>query len=390
LAETYSAHNYHPLPVVLSRGEGVWVWDVEGKKFMDMLSSYSALNQGHLHPAIIKAATEQMARLTLTSRAFHNDRFGAFCELICKIAGQESALLMNSGAEAVETAIKAARKWGYKVKGVAADKAEIIVCTNNFHGRTTTVVGFSSEDQYREGFGPFSAGFKMIPYDDIEVLRGAITPNTVGFLVEPIQGEAGVIVPADGYLKQASEVCKANKVLLMLDEIQTGLGRTGKLFCYEYEGAKPDVLIVGKALGGGVFPVSAMLSGKEVMDVFTPGDHGSTFGGNPLACAIGIAALNVIVDEDLPRKAEESGRYFMEKLLEIESPHVKEVRGKGLLIGVVVEESSGTARPLCEHLMKLGILAKETHHQVIRFAPPLVITKDEIDWALERIEQVLR
>jgi len=390
LAETYSAHNYHPLPVVLSRGEGVWVWDVEGKKFMDMLSSYSALNQGHLHPAIIKAASEQMGKLTLTSRAFHNDRFGAFCELICKVAGQESVLLMNAGAEAVETAVKAARKWGYKVKGVPADKAEIIVCRNNFHGRTTTIVGFSSEDQYRDGFGPFAAGFKMIPYDDIEALRNAITPNTVAFLVEPIQGEAGIIVPADGYLKQASEILKANNVLLMLDEIQTGLGRTGKLFCYEYEGVKPDILIVGKALGGGVFPVSAMLSGKEVMDVFTPGDHGSTFGGNPLACAIGIAALNVIVDEDLPRKAEETGRYFMGKLARIESPHIKEIRGKGLLVGVEMKESSGTARPFCEHLMELGILAKETHHQVIRFAPPLVISKSEIDWALERIAKVLR
>ncbi|MFH1312312.1 MAG: ornithine--oxo-acid transaminase [Candidatus Eisenbacteria bacterium] len=390
LAETYSAHNYRPLPVVLSRGEGVWVWDVEGKKYMDMLSSYSALNQGHVHPAIIKAASEQMGKLTLTSRAFHNDRFGVFCELICKVAGQESALLMNTGAEAVETAVKAVRKWGYKVKGVPADEAELIVCKNNFHGRTTTIVGFSSEERYRDGFGPFSPGFKMIPYDDIEALRNAITPNTVGFLVEPIQGEAGIIMPADGYLKQASEILKANNVLLMLDEIQTGLGRTGKLFCYEYEDVKPDILIVGKALGGGVFPVSAMLSGKEVMDVFTPGDHGSTFGGNPLACAIGIAALNVIVGEDLPRKAEESGRYFMDRLAQVESPHIKEVRGKGLLVGVEVKESSGTARPFCERLMDLGILAKETHRQVIRFAPPLVISKPEIDWALERIEKVLR
>jgi ornithine--oxo-acid transaminase len=389
LAENYSAHNYHPLPVVLSKGEGVWVWDVEGRKFIDMLSSYSALNQGHLHPRIIEAASNQMDKLTLTSRAFHNDQFGVFCELICKTCDQESVLLMNTGAEAVETAIKAARKWGYQVKGVPEGNAEIIVCENNFHGRTTTIVGFSSEDQYRAGFGPFSPGFKMIPYSDLDALRAAITPHTVGFLVEPIQGEAGIIMPDEGYMREARAVLKANNVLLMLDEIQTGLGRTGRLFCYEYENAKPDILIVGKALGGGVFPVSGMLSGKKVMDVFTPGDHGSTFGGNPLACAIGSAALQVIVDEDLPAKALEAGRYFMDGLARIESPHVKEIRGRGLLIGVEIEESSGTARPFCERLMELGILAKETHHQVIRFAPPLIIKREEIDWALERIEKVL-
>ncbi len=285
LAEEYSAHNYHPLPVVLSKGERIWVWDVEGRKYMDMLSSYSALNQGHLHPHVLEAAINQLGRLTLTSRAFHNDRFSAFCELMCKTCDQESVLLMNTGAEAVETALKAARKWGYQVKGVPEDKAEIIVCENNFHGRTTTIVGFSSEEQYRKGFGPFSPGFKMIPYSDIGALKQAITPNTVGFLVEPIQGEAGIIVPHEGYLKEAAEVLKANKILLMLDEIQTGLGRTGKLFCYEYDGVKPDILIVGKALGGGVFPVSGILAAKEIMDVFTPGDHGSTFGGNPMACA---------------------------------------------------------------------------------------------------------
>jgi ornithine--oxo-acid transaminase len=389
LAETYSAHNYHPLPVVISRAEGVWVWDVEGKKYMDMLSSYSALNQGHLNKRIIDAARDQLSRLTLTSRAFHNDRFGPFCEYMCEVTGQESVLLMNTGAEAVETAIKAARKWGYLVKGVEADKAEIIACENNFHGRTTTVVGFSSEKQYREGFGPYSAGFKVIPYSDVKALEDAITPNTVALLVEPIQGEAGIIVPADGYLRRAAEVCRKNNVLLMLDEIQTGLGRTGKLFCYEHEGVRPDVLIVGKALGGGVYPVSGILARKEIMDVFTPGDHGSTFGGNPLACAIGMEALKVIVEEDLPGKAAESGDYMMGRLREIESPHVKEVRGKGLLIGVEVKETSGTARPFCERLMSLGILAKETHHQVIRFAPPLVIKRAEIDWALERIEKVL-
>jgi ornithine--oxo-acid transaminase len=389
LADGFAAHNYHPLPVVLSKGEGVWVWDVEGRKYMDMLSSYSALNQGHRHPRILEAARSQIDNLTLTSRAFHNDQFGPFCELLCKVADQESALLMNTGAEAVETAIKAARKWGYLVKGVPKDQAEIIVCENNFHGRTTTVVGFSSEEQYRNGFGPFGPGFKMIPYDDIGALRKAITPNTVGFLVEPIQGEAGILMPREGYLKEAATLVRANKVLLMLDEIQTGLGRTGKMFCYEYEGAKPDVLIVGKALGGGVYPVSAILSCKEVMDVFRPGDHGSTFGGNPLACAIGTAALQVIVDEDLPAKAFEAGRYFMDELRKMNSPHVEDIRGKGLLIGVEVKGASGTARPFCERLMDLGILAKETHHQVIRFAPPLVISHDEIAWAIERIKRAL-
>ncbi|MFH1220286.1 MAG: ornithine--oxo-acid transaminase [Candidatus Eisenbacteria bacterium] len=389
LADNYAAHNYHPLPVVLSRGEGVWVWDVEGRKYMDMLSSYSALNQGHRHPRILEAARRQMDSLTLTSRAFHNDQFGPFCELACTIADQESILLMNTGAEAVETAIKAARKWGYLVKGVPRDQAEIIVCENNFHGRTTTVVGFSSEAQYREGFGPFGPGFKMIPYNNLDALRKAITPNTVGFLVEPIQGEAGILVPSEGYLKEAAKLVWANNILLMLDEIQTGLGRTGKMFCYEYDGIKPDVLIVGKALGGGVYPVSGMLASKEVMGVFKPGDHGSTFGGNPLACAIGSAALRVILDEALPERALEAGCYFMDKLAAIRSPHVKEIRGKGLLIGVEVKESSGTARPFCERLMSLGVLAKETHHQVIRFAPPLVISHEEIDWAVERIAKVL-
>jgi ornithine--oxo-acid transaminase len=390
LADAYAAHNYHPLPVVLARGEGVWVWDVEGRKYMDMLSSYSALNQGHRHPRVLEAAAKQLETLTLTSRAFHNDQFGPFCELVCRLEDQESILLMNTGAEAVETAIKAARKWGYLVKGVPDDRAEIIVCENNFHGRTTTIVGFSSEEQYRKGFGPYGPGFKMIPYDDLGALAKAITPNTVGFLVEPIQGEAGILMPADGYLKEAARLAKANKVLLMLDEIQTGLGRTGKMFCYEYDGAKPDILIVGKALGGGVYPVSAILASRQVMDVFKPGDHGSTFGGNPLACAVGAAALQVIVDEDLAAKAFEAGAYFMDGLRELKSPHVKEIRGRGLLIGVEIKASSGTARPFCEKLMASGILAKETHHQVIRFAPPLVISHGDIDWALEKIAEVLR
>ncbi|HVP58368.1 MAG TPA: ornithine--oxo-acid transaminase [bacterium] len=389
LADTYAAHNYHPLPVVLSRGEGVWVWDVEGRKYMDMLSSYSALNQGHRHPRVLEAARKQLETLTLTSRAFHNDQFGPFCEMACRLADQESILMMNTGAEAVETAIKAARKWGYLVKGVAEDRAEIIVCENNFHGRTTTIVGFSSEEQYRKGFGPFGPGFKLIPYNDVAAFKGAITPNTVGFLVEPIQGEAGILMPSDGYLREVTRIARANRVLMLLDEIQTGLGRTGKMFCYEYDGAKPDVLIVGKALGGGVYPVSAILASKQVMEVFKPGDHGSTFGGNPLACAIGTAALEVIVDENLAGRAFEAGAYFMDGLRKLKSRHVKEIRGRGLLIGVEVKESSGTARPFCEQLMTLGILAKETHHQVIRFAPPLVISHEEIDWALGKIAEAL-
>ena len=389
LANKFSARNYHPLPVVISRAEGVWVWDADDKKYLDMLSSYSALNQGHRHPRIVAALIEQAEKLTLTSRAFQNALFGPFCELVCRISGQEKALLMSTGAEAVETAIKAARKWGYKVKRVPEEKAEIIVCENNFHGRTTTIVGFSSEAQYRDGFGPFAPGFKLIPYDNPEALERAITRNTVGFLVEPIQGEAGIIVPRDGYLAKAREICRKHNVLFMLDEIQTGLGRTGKLFCYEYENAKPDILIVGKALGGGCYPVSAMLAPDKIMTVFTPGDHGSTFGGNPLACAVGMASINVILDEKLPQKAAEMGAYFKDRLLAIKSPHVKEIRGRGLLIGVYVHESSGTARRFCEALMQEGILAKETHGQVIRFAPPLVISRDELDWAIAKIEKVL-
>jgi ornithine--oxo-acid transaminase len=389
LAEKYSAKNYYPLPVVLSRGKGVWVYDVNGKRYMDMLSSYSALNQGHRHPAIIRALKKQLTRLTLTSRAFHNDQFGPFCQYLCELTNQEQVLLMNTGAEAVETAIKAARKWGYEKKGVEKDKAEIIVCENNFHGRTTTIISFSSDQLYKEGFGPLAPGFKLIPYDNIQALEQAITPNTVGFLVEPIQGEAGILIPKTGYLAKAKEICQSNNVLLMLDEIQTGLGRVGKMFCYEYDNIKPDVLIVGKALGGGCIPVSGMLSSAEIMSVFTPGTHGSTFGGNPLACAIGKAALEVIVKEKLPIKSFKMGAYFMKKLNAIKSPHIKEIRGKGLLIGVEIKESSGTARPFCEKLMEKGILAKETHQQVIRFAPPLIISKQEIDWAMTRIEAVL-
>ena len=389
-AERYSAHNYHPLPVVLEHGEGVWVWDVDGKRYLDMLSSYSAVNQGHRHPAIVAAAKEQLDRLTLTSRAFHNDQMGPFLRELCEATGFDAALPMNTGAEAVETAIKMVRKWGYQVRGIAEDQAEIIVCEDNFHGRTTTVVGFSSEAQYREGFGPFTPGFRIIPYGDIDALRAAIGPNTAGFLVEPIQGEAGVIVPPDGYMRDAAAVCRENGVALVADEIQTGLGRTGRFLCCDWEGVRPDVLIVGKALGGGVYPVSAAIADSEFMDVFRPGDHGSTFGGNPLAAAVGRASLRVIQDEELSRRSDELGSWFMDRLRAIGSPHVEQVRGRGLMIGVVIRESSGTARPFCEALEQRGILAKETHHQVVRFAPPLTVEREVLEDALVEIEAVLR
>ena len=387
--EKFSAHNYHPLPVVLSTGEGVWVWDVEGNKYMDMLSAYSAVNQGHRHPKIIKALIDQAQKITLTSRAFHNDKMGPFLHKLCGVAGYDKALPMNTGAEAVETAIKAARKWGYLKKGVEENKAEIIVCENNFHGRTTTIISFSTEPQYKFGFGPFTPGFKIIPYNDPEALEKAITPNTVAFLVEPVQGEGGVIVPDEGYYKKIREITKKYNVLLIADEIQTGFGRTGTLFAMDREGVKPDILVVGKALGGGIYPVSAILAADDIMDVFKPGDHGSTFGGNPLASAVGKASLEVILEEKLPERAEELGSYFMEELRKINSAYVKEVRGRGLLIGVEIKKEIATARPFCEKLMKLGILAKETHEQVIRFAPPLIIKKEEIDWALEKIRKVL-
>jgi len=389
-AERYSADNYHPLPVVLDRGEGVWVWDVEGKRYLDMLSSYSAVNQGHRHPTIVAAAKEQLDRLTLTSRAFHNDRMGPFLRELCEASGFDAALPMNTGAEAVETAIKMVRKWGYQVRGIPEDQAEIIVCEDNFHGRTTTIVGFSSEDQYREGFGPFTPGFKLIPYGDLDALRAAIGPNTAGFLVEPIQGEAGVIVPPDGYMQGAAEICRASGVALVADEIQTGLGRTGRFFCCDWEGVRPDILIVGKALGGGVYPVSAAIADNEFMDVFRPGDHGSTFGGNPLGAAVGSASLRVILDEDLSRRSDELGSWFMEELRAIRSPHVEEVRGRGLMIGVVIKDSSGPARPFCEALEQRGILAKETHQQVVRFAPPLTVGRDVLQDALVEVAAVLR
>ncbi|MCX7785778.1 MAG: ornithine--oxo-acid transaminase [candidate division WOR-3 bacterium] len=385
----YSARNYNPLPVVLSRGAGVWVYDVEGKKYLDMLSSYSALNQGHCHPKIVQTLKEQSEKLTLTSRAFHNDQFPIFCRYLCEITRKDKVLLMNTGAEAVETAIKAARKWGYLKKKVKENCAEIIVCENNFHGRTTTIISFSSEEQYRLGFGPYTPGFKIIPYDDLSALENAINPNTVGFLVEPIQGEGGVIIPKPGYLKKAQEICQKHNVLFILDEIQTGLGRTGKLFAYEYEDAIPDILILGKALGGGVYPVSAICANDDIMDVFTPGDHGSTFGGNPLACAVGMSALDVIMKENLIENARIMGEYFISKLNAIKSPCIQEIRGKGLLIGVEIKRTFGKARPFCEQLMAEGILAKETHDYVIRFAPPLIIKKEDIDWAIPKIEKVL-
>jgi ornithine--oxo-acid transaminase len=387
--DRYSAHNYHPLPVILDRGEDVWVWDVEGNRYLDMLSAYSALNQGHRHPAILEAAVRQMERLTLTSRAFHNDQMGPFLRELCDATGFERALPMNTGAEAVETAIKMVRKWGYQVRGVPADQAEIIVCDNNFHGRTTTIVGFSSEHQYREGFGPFTPGFKLIPYGDAAAFEAALTPNTVGFLVEPLQGEGGVVVPPEGYLTRTRELCSERGIAFMADEIQTGLGRTGRLFCCDWEEVRPDVLIVGKALGGGVYPVSAAISDSEIMDVFQPGDHGSTFGGNPLGAAVARAALRVILDDRLSERSDRLGTWFMDELRAIDSPHVVEVRGQGLMIGVEIKESSGTARPYCEALQDRGILAKETHGQVIRFAPPLVIGEDVLEDALKDIREVL-
>ncbi len=389
-ASDFSAHNYKPLPVVLERGEGCWVWDVEGKKYLDMLAAYSAVNQGHRHPRIIAAAKAQMDRITLTSRAFHNDQMGPFLERLCEVTGFEKALPMNTGAEAVETAIKMVRKWGYEVKGVPEGQAEIIVCSGNFHGRTTTIVSFSDDDQYRNGFGPFTPGFRIVPYGDAAAFEKAITPNTVGFLVEPVQGEGGVIVPVDGYLGCTRDLCREHGIAFMADEIQSGLGRTGRMFACDWEDVRPDVLIVGKALGGGVYPVSAAIADSEFMDVFHPGDHGSTFGGNPLGAAVGLASLDVLIEENLVEKSDTLGQWFRGELQKIESPHVKEVRGKGLMIGVEIKAESGPARPFCEALQLRGILAKETDRQVIRFAPPLVIRKETLEWVLGEVAEVLR
>lgn len=388
ITEQFSAKNYFPLPVVIERAEGVWVWDPEGNKYLDMLSCYSALNFGHCHPEILKSAIEQMKKVTLTSRAFYNTEMGAFLEELCKFCGLPLALPMNTGAEGVETALKVARKWGYINKGIPLNKAEIIVCENNFHGRTISIISFSTESLYNKYFGPLTPGFKIIPYGEAKALKNAINENTAAFLVEPIQGEGGIIIPHNGYLKECEKICRENNILLMLDEIQTGLGRTGRRFCYEYEGIKPDVLILGKALGGGIYPISAVISQKDVLSLFIPGEHGSTFGGNPLSCAIGRVALKIIEKEHLSERAFEMGQFLMEGLKRIKSPQIKDLRGRGLLIGIELYKEAGGARKVCEALMKKGILCKETHENVVRFAPPLIIEKKEIEWALERIEDV--
>jgi len=389
LEEKFGAHNYKPLDVVLARGERLWVWDVEGNKYMDCLSAYSAVNQGHCHPKIVQTMIEQAQKLTLTSRAFRNDQLGLFYKELCELTRSHKVLPMNSGAEAVETVIKAVRKWGYKVKGVPHDKAEIIVCENNFHGRTIAIIGFSTEEQYRDGFGPFPPGFKIVPFGDAAAIEQAITPHTVGILLEPIQGEAGVIIPPSGYLKDVKASCEKHDVILILDEIQTGLGRTGKLLAEEHEDIEADVTVIGKALSGGFYPISAVLSNKEVLGVFMPGDHGSTFGGNPLACAVARTAIRVIIEENMIDNSRKMGEYFLSQLKTIQSPFIKEIRGKGLLIGVELLPEAGGARRFCEDLKTKGLLCKETHKNVIRFAPPLVITKEEIDWAMDRIRSVL-
>jgi ornithine--oxo-acid transaminase len=386
LENLHGAHNYHPLDVVIERGEGVWVYDVEGKRYLDCLAAYSAVNQGHCHPKILQALTEQAHKVTLTSRAFRNEQLPLLYKELHDLTGFDQALPMNSGAEAVETAVKTARKWGYKIKGIPEDKAEIIVCANNFHGRTVTIVSFSTDEQYRDGFGPFTPGFIVIPFGEARALREAITPNTCAFLVEPIQGEAGIVIPPAGFLREAAEICRQNRVLLMADEIQSGLGRTGKLFAYMHEDIRPDLVVVGKALAGGFYPVSAVLSSREILGIFQPGDHGSTFGGNPLGCAVARAALRVLVDEKLIERSAELGAYFLGLLQTLHSADIKEVRGKGLWIGI---ELQSPARPYCEALKEEGILCKETHDKVIRIAPPLTIQRQEIDWAFEHIRKVL-
>lgn len=386
LTEKYGAKNYHPLPIVISKAEGVWVEDPEGNRYIDMLSAYSAVNQGHRHPKIIEALKDQADRITLTSRAFHNDQLGRFYEKVTSLTNKNMVLPMNTGAEAVETAVKAVRRWAYRVKGVPQDQAEIIVCEDNFHGRTMTAVSLSSNDEYKKDFGPMLPGIKVIPFGDIQALKEAITPNTAAFLFEPIQGEAGINIPADGFLKEAYDVCKANNVLYVADEIQAGLGRTGKMFACDWENVEPDVFILGKALGGGVMPISVVAANDDILGVFEPGSHGSTFGGNPLASAVSVASLEVIEEEGLVERSLELGNYFMSELRKVDNPKVREVRGKGLFIGV---EMDGPARPYCEALKAEGLLCKETHENVIRFAPPLVISQEDLDWALERVKKVL-
>ncbi|WNR46110.1 ornithine--oxo-acid transaminase [Paenibacillus roseipurpureus] len=384
--EKYGAHNYHPLPIVISKAQGVWVEDPEGNRYMDMLSAYSALNQGHRHPHIVKALLDQAEKVTLTSRAFHSETLGLFYEKLANYTGKPMILPMNTGAEAVETAVKAVRRWGYDVKGIPADQAEIIVCEGNFHGRTVTITSFSSSPEYKRGFGPFTPGFRIIPYGDVEALREAIGPNTAGFIVEPIQGEAGIVIPPDGYLRACYELCQANQVLFVADEIQTGFGRTGRRFASDWEGVTPNLYVMGKALGGGVFPISAVAGDREVLEVFEPGSHGSTFGGNPLGCAVGVAALEVLEAEQLAERSAELGAYFLKRLQEMESPRIKEIRGRGLFIGI---DLTVPARPYCEALKEKGLLCKETHEHIIRLAPPLTITKDELDWAWQHVNDVL-
>jgi ornithine--oxo-acid transaminase len=389
LEQRYCAQNYLPLPVVLVRGEGVHVWDDEGNKYLDMMSAYSAVSHGHANPRLVKVVQDQAAQLNIVSRAYHTDKLGPFLERLCELTGMDMALPMNTGAEGVETALKAARQWAYDVKGVAPDAAEIIACSGNFHGRTIAVIAFSSEEQYKRGFGPYPAGFKLAEYGNLQSLEELITVNTAAFLVEPIQGEGGIVIPPDGYLKACEDLCRKHNVLLIADEVQTGLGRTGKLLACEHEGVKPDGLILGKALGGGILPVSMFLAKREVMSVFTPGDHGSTFGGNPLAAAVGLEALNILVEDDLPACSASMGDYMLNGLHRIDSPLIKSIRGIGLFVGVEIDPSLGTAREVCERLMEVGILSKETHDTVVRLAPPLTITRSEIDWALEQITAVL-
>jgi ornithine--oxo-acid transaminase len=389
LEDRYSAHNYHPLDVVIERAEGIWVWDVDGRKYMDFLAAYGAVNQGHNHPRIVDALVKQAHRLALTSRAFRNDRFGPFCRKLAELSGYDKVLMMNAGAEAVETAIKAARRWGYRKKGVAEDQARILVFQDNFHGRTTTIVGFSSDPGTRDGFGPFAPGFQLVPYGDADAVEAAMGPDVVAVLAEPIQGEAGVLIPPPGFLARVREICSESGALLILDEIQSGLGRTGKFLAQEHEGVRADGIVIGKALSGGLYPVSAFLADDKVMDVFDPGSHGSTYGGNPLACAVGEAALDVLVEERLAERAAELGTHLMERLRALESPHVKEVRGVGLWAGIQLHESAGGARRFTEALKDEGYLCKETHVDTIRLAPPLVITREELDQALDAVERVL-
>jgi ornithine--oxo-acid transaminase len=390
LENQYCAHNYHPLPVVLTRGEGAYVWDDNGKKYLDMMSAYSAVSHGHSNPRVVAALKKQADQLCIVSRAFYTDKLGPFLELACKLTGQDMALPMNSGAEAVETAVKAARRWGYESKGIAEDQAEIIVCTGNFHGRTTTIISFSAEKEYQKNFGPLTPGFKVVEYGDAAALEKAITPNTAAFLVEPIQGEGGIIIPPKGYLKKCQQICQANNVLLIADEIQCGLGRTGRMLACDHEDVKPDGLILGKALGGGVMAVSMFLARKEVMDIFVPGTHGSTFGGNPLAAAVGTEALNILVEDRLPERSMELGSYLMDELGKVRSPLITEVRGSGLFVGVEIDPALGSAREVCERLMERGLLSKETHEIVVRLAPPLIVTREELDWAVEQITEVLQ